>query len=61
MPELSADSPFAEDMARLLKVPGHPSRLRIASVLSHAGEAHVTGLIGCLKVPADEPCGALDG
>jgi DNA-binding transcriptional ArsR family regulator len=51
MPEFSSDKEFAEDIARVLKVLGHPTRLQIVAVLSHVGEAHVTGLMGCLELP----------
>ncbi len=51
MPEFSSDRSFAEEVARILKVLGHPTRLQIVAVLSHVGEAHVTGLMGCLELP----------
>jgi DNA-binding transcriptional ArsR family regulator len=51
MPEFSSDTPYAEEMARILKVLGHPTRLQIVAVLSHVGAAHVTGLMGCLELP----------
>ncbi len=51
MPEFSSDRDYAEEVARILKVLGHPTRLQIVAVLSHVGEAHVTGLMGCLELP----------
>ncbi len=51
MPEFSSSPAHAEDVARILKVLGHPTRLQIVAVLTHVGEAHVTGLMGCLELP----------
>ncbi len=51
MPEFSSDRDYAEEVASILKVLGHPTRLQIVAVLSHVGEAHVTGLMGCLELP----------
>jgi len=51
MPEFSSDRDYAEEVARILKVLGHPTRLQMVAVLSHVGEAHVTGLMGCLELP----------
>lgn len=51
MPEFSSNRDYAEEVARILKVLGHPARLQMVAVLSHVGEAHVTGLMGCLELP----------
>ncbi len=51
MPEFSSNRDYAEEVARILKVLGHPTRLQMVAVLSHVGEAHVTGLMGCLELP----------
>ena len=51
MPEFSSDRDYADEVARILKVLGHPTRLQMVAVLSHVGEAHVTGLMGCLELP----------
>jgi DNA-binding transcriptional ArsR family regulator len=51
MPEFSSDQAYTEETARILKVLGHPVRLQMVAVLSHVGQAHVTGLMGCLELP----------
>lgn len=51
MPEFTSDRDYADKVARVLKVLGHPTRLQMVAVLSHVGEAHVTGLMGCLELP----------
>ncbi len=51
MPEFSSNAEYAEEVARILKVLGHPTRLQMVAVLTHVGEAHVTGLMGCLELP----------
>ena len=51
MPEFSSDRRYAEEVAQILKVLGHPTRLQMVAVLSKVGQAHVTGLMGCLEQP----------